>query len=65
MPLPSRGHPVWGIAALVVICTTLATCLNVVYASGFVLDKDGLTIGATAFSGVVMLILRHVFGAKE
>jgi hypothetical protein len=65
VPLPSRGHPVWGIAALVVICTTLTVCLNVVYASGFVLDKDGVTVSMTAASGILMLILRHIFGAKE
>jgi hypothetical protein len=63
--MPPKGHPVWGIAALIVICTTLTICLNVVYASGFVLDKDGVTVSVTAFSGVVMLVLRHFFGAKE
>lgn len=65
MPLPQRNHPVWGIAALTVICTTLTVCLSVVYKSGFVLDKDGITVSMTAASGVVMLVLRHFFGAKE
>lgn len=63
--MPPKNHPVWGIAALIVICTTLTVCLKYVYASGFVPDKDGLTIGATAFSGIVMLVLRHILGAKE
>ena len=63
--MPPKGHPVWGIAALVVICTTLCVCLDKVYATGFVADKDGLTVFCTAASGVVMLVLRHTFGTKE
>lgn len=65
MPLPNRTHPVWGIAALIVICATLTACLSVVYQHGFVLDKDGITVSMTAASGVVMLVLRHFFGSNE
>lgn len=64
MIMPPKGHPIWGLMALGVMCTTLCICLDKVYDHGFVLDKDGFTVGITGISGVVMIVARHFFGVN-
>lgn len=65
MSLPPNRSPLWGLAALVIVCTTLTTCLSTLYRHGFVLDKDGWTVFWTAISAAIVPVVRSIYGGKS
>ena len=65
MPLPPNNSPLWPLMTLTVLCATLCVCLGTLYSHGFTLDKDGWTVACTAFSGVVMFVVRFFFSPRN